>query len=773
MGRSRPKARKLSRSHFSLTGAGSGIGLQREACPGTVEMQRRGDVQARELAHDCRRLQGWRRKKTEVFATEHRMTVSPRHSARRLHVAGPFASQCSSPRGCRNQLCMTGKGWSDCADMLRVVCGAFSATHGSMRWAPKWNSPRIWLGERSHRTAEDLQKSATIWFNTGARQPAIALSSGEEELYSSVWGLTRMLGPVNVLRELWGQMWEILLFMDASACKSLLLQHGSGGLKQLETKNVWVMKGRQIETHQSCGVMTTRNMFLSEWVFTYDFWWHFLSCLVSQWESPSPWLSQMASTCRPGKLQGRLANVPARAWLFHCVRHLFFFFWRVRRSCSFSASSPLPVCRACLFLFVTILFVAQDTAHHTITWQRSTVLPDALGTHCDGDRSALCPRAERGFNCAVSTHCRHLMMQSQQWSCHLLRCRRHDRPGWKDVSVSVLRAPPSHPRLHQSSTLPTQQCLGSGTGGSDCALFWTRWKIFDVSRKYCANAHRFSAECCAVRCHCCPCLVFLLPWHFKSSEHQKMWVVQNHDRPVEKGKSSWPNGVGHPNPKEWKAHTQKGDCMSPRKRTETAGRTVHWRGLCWRETGRPWCKQLQGWEKAPPVEREAPEESPQKANNTAGWPKRPRARGAWKKKRAVEGWNTFHWGDAAFLRLLRVVLSFASLFPVPFLCRAPWLPFWRCCFSHFLLYSIMTRRSWWPHLDWKRCASNLGTKIMSNYLRWSWITRVVEKCVEVSAIRHSYYFFPITRLLVTCSVQSIEMLLAWAKSESPSPWLWS
>ena len=76
------------------------------------------------------------------------------------------------------------------------------------------------------------------------RQPVIALSSGEAELYSSVCGLTRMLGLVNFLREMRGQMWRdpLVHALDASACKSMLLRHGSGGLKHLETKNLWVQE---------------------------------------------------------------------------------------------------------------------------------------------------------------------------------------------------------------------------------------------------------------------------------------------------------------------------------------------------------------------------------------------------------------------------------------------------------------------------------------------------------------------------------------------------
>ena len=54
-GKADRKGRNLSRSYYWLAGVGSGVGGQREACSGTVEMHRHGDVQARELAHDCRR----------------------------------------------------------------------------------------------------------------------------------------------------------------------------------------------------------------------------------------------------------------------------------------------------------------------------------------------------------------------------------------------------------------------------------------------------------------------------------------------------------------------------------------------------------------------------------------------------------------------------------------------------------------------------------------------------------------------------------------------
>ena len=76
------------------------------------------------------------------------------------------------------------------------------------------------------------------------RQPVIALSSGEAELYSAVCGLTRALGVVNIGRELRGPAWgePIVHEVDASACKSILLRKGAGGLKHIEVKQLWVQE---------------------------------------------------------------------------------------------------------------------------------------------------------------------------------------------------------------------------------------------------------------------------------------------------------------------------------------------------------------------------------------------------------------------------------------------------------------------------------------------------------------------------------------------------
>ena len=86
--------------------------------------------------------------------------------------------------------------------------------------------------------------SLKCWSRT---QSLVALSSGESELYSSVCGLTRFFGLVNVLREMRGETWGGPLEhgVDAAACKSTLLRRGLGGVKHIETKTLWVQEAIQ------------------------------------------------------------------------------------------------------------------------------------------------------------------------------------------------------------------------------------------------------------------------------------------------------------------------------------------------------------------------------------------------------------------------------------------------------------------------------------------------------------------------------------------------
>ena len=70
-------------------------------------------------------------------------------------------------------------------------------------------------------------------------QAAIALSSDEAEYYSMVEGATRGIGIQTMLREL-GIHSSITLVTDSSAAKSLGSRRGTGKIRHLETKWLWL-----------------------------------------------------------------------------------------------------------------------------------------------------------------------------------------------------------------------------------------------------------------------------------------------------------------------------------------------------------------------------------------------------------------------------------------------------------------------------------------------------------------------------------------------------
>ena len=79
-------------------------------------------------------------------------------------------------------------------------------------------------------------------------QDSLALSSGEAELYSSSRGLANLLSLWNLAREMRNADWgTATLYLDASACKSILLRKGAGTMKHLEIKDLWGQRGPREE----------------------------------------------------------------------------------------------------------------------------------------------------------------------------------------------------------------------------------------------------------------------------------------------------------------------------------------------------------------------------------------------------------------------------------------------------------------------------------------------------------------------------------------------
>ena len=84
-------------------------------------------------------------------------------------------------------------------------------------------------------------------------QSNIALSSGEAELNAAVKGLSETIGLLNLISETWGATPTARLCVDASACKGMVLRHGSGKVKHLSVKQLWVQ-----EAVRAYGVQVSR-----------------------------------------------------------------------------------------------------------------------------------------------------------------------------------------------------------------------------------------------------------------------------------------------------------------------------------------------------------------------------------------------------------------------------------------------------------------------------------------------------------------------------------
>ena len=76
-----------------------------------------------------------------------------------------------------------------------------------------------------------------FWSKT---QSNIALSSGEAELNSCVKTISEMLGIINLWDELFGEHLCATLHVDSSACRGMVLRSGTGKVKHLSTKQLWV-----------------------------------------------------------------------------------------------------------------------------------------------------------------------------------------------------------------------------------------------------------------------------------------------------------------------------------------------------------------------------------------------------------------------------------------------------------------------------------------------------------------------------------------------------
>ena len=93
-------------------------------------------------------------------------------------------------------------------------------------------------------------------------QQTVALSSGEAEMNASVKAISEGFGVTELLKEIGINDVRMIVCTDSSACKGMILRRGSGKVKHLTTKQLWVqgaVRAHEIEIqtysprHKHCG----------------------------------------------------------------------------------------------------------------------------------------------------------------------------------------------------------------------------------------------------------------------------------------------------------------------------------------------------------------------------------------------------------------------------------------------------------------------------------------------------------------------------------------
>jgi len=123
-----------------------------------------------------------------------------------------------------------------------------------MRWQAECNGLTLlvdsdWAGDKVTRKSCSggcILNGCHLISHWSKLQGTIALSSGEAELNAAVKGISEVIGVQELSKEL-GNDVKVTLGTDASVCKSILLRHGSGRIKHLTTKQLWVQGA--IETY--------------------------------------------------------------------------------------------------------------------------------------------------------------------------------------------------------------------------------------------------------------------------------------------------------------------------------------------------------------------------------------------------------------------------------------------------------------------------------------------------------------------------------------------
>ena len=99
-----------------------------------------------------------------------------------------------------------------------------------------------WAGDVNARRSTSgglITYRGTVLMHWSKMQANVALSSAEAELNATVKGLSELIGLNNLISETMHVKPTMTLCTDASACKGMVLRHGTGKVKHLSVKQLW------------------------------------------------------------------------------------------------------------------------------------------------------------------------------------------------------------------------------------------------------------------------------------------------------------------------------------------------------------------------------------------------------------------------------------------------------------------------------------------------------------------------------------------------------
>ena len=168
------------------------------------------------------------------YMAQDRPDLSAAAKAMSQHMAQPREGVMNSVKRCVRYL----KKYPSCT--MLVPRGVPEEDHNMTVWTDS-----DWAGDIASRRSTSggvITYRGTIMSHWSKSQSNVALSSAEAELNATVKGLSELIGLCHLIEETQKVTVNLILCTDASACKGMLLRHGTGKVKHLSVKQLWAQE---------------------------------------------------------------------------------------------------------------------------------------------------------------------------------------------------------------------------------------------------------------------------------------------------------------------------------------------------------------------------------------------------------------------------------------------------------------------------------------------------------------------------------------------------